>query len=106
MKQFHNQFPLIEINLLDGNYHEIKEWIAIGAANFGFVNLPTVEALEVVPLQKDRMVCIMSSSHPLRRQSTIRIEQIIDEPFIMPIAGCDTDVKRIFTQNKLIPKIK
>ncbi|NOU91393.1 LysR family transcriptional regulator [Paenibacillus sp. LMG 31460] len=106
MKLFQNQFPHIEMKLLDGNYFEIEEWIANGTADFGFVNMPTLQAFDVVPLQKDRMVCIMCSNHPLARQSTIRIEQMIDEPFIMPVAGCDTDVKRIFTQNKLIPKIK
>ncbi len=106
LKQFENQFPNIEMKLLDGNFSDIEKWIASGNADFGFVNLPTLEAFDVVPLQKDRMVCIMCSNHPLSRQSTIRIEQMIDEPFIMPIAGCDTDVKRIFTQNKLIPKIK
>ncbi|NOU71256.1 LysR family transcriptional regulator [Paenibacillus sp. LMG 31458] len=106
MKLFQNQFPHIEMKLLDGNYLEIEEWIANGTADFGFVNMPTLQAFDVVPLQKDRMVCIMCSNHPLAGQSTIRIEQMIDEPFIMPVAGCDTDVKRIFTQNKLIPKIK
>ncbi|WP_340010624.1 LysR substrate-binding domain-containing protein [Paenibacillus sp. FSL H7-0690] len=106
IKQFQNQFPHIEIKLLDGNYSEIEEWIADGTADLGFVNLPTRDAFHVLPLQKDRMVCIMWQNHPLERQSTIRLEQLIDEPFIMPIAGCDTDVKRIFSQNKLTPTIK
>ncbi|MFE5319334.1 LysR family transcriptional regulator [Paenibacillus sp. NPDC056579] len=106
LKMFQNQFPQIEIKLLDGNYHEIEEWIASGTADFGFVNLPTLEAFDVEPLYQDRMMCIVGSQHPLCRQSTIRLEQVITEPFIMPVAGCDTDVMRIFTQNKVKPTIK
>jgi len=106
MKQFQELFPHIEIKLLDGNYIEIEGWITSGIADLGFVNLPTLETFDVVPLHKDRMVCIICSNHPLSSQASIRIEQLIDEPFIMPVAGCDTDVLRIFTHNKLIPKVK
>ncbi|WP_043922440.1 LysR family transcriptional regulator [Paenibacillus terrae] len=104
--QFNEQFPLIELKLLDGNYHEIEEWIASGEADFGFVNLPTLDVLEVLPLKKERMLCVLPSNHMLREQTAIRVDQLLDEPFIMPASGCDTDVRRIFSQHKLAPKIK
>lgn len=50
--KFNEQFPLIELKLLDGNYHEIEHWIASGEADFGFVNLPALDVLEVLPLKK------------------------------------------------------
>ncbi|WP_199614129.1 LysR family transcriptional regulator [Paenibacillus alkalitolerans] len=106
LKQFNVAFPFIEVKLLDGNYQEIENWIATGAIDFGFVNLPTHNALEKVSLKQDRMLCILPPDHVLRGQSTIRLEHIIDEPFIMPISGCDTDVRRILSENKLSPKVK
>ncbi|MGX4588381.1 LysR family transcriptional regulator [Paenibacillus chitinolyticus] len=106
LKEYHDQFPLIETKILNGNYREIENWIVSGAVDIGFVNLPTQEGLDVIQLKKDRMLCIMPSNHPLREQSTILLEQIIDSPFIMPVAGCDTDLRRIFSQHKLSPKIK
>ncbi|WP_225999487.1 LysR family transcriptional regulator [Paenibacillus sp. BJ-4] len=104
--KFNEQFPLIELKLLDGNYHEIENWIASGEADFGFVNLPTLDVLEVLPLKKERMLCVLPSNHMLREQTTIRVDQLLDENFIMPASGCDTDVWRIFNQHKLAPKIK
>ncbi|WP_152381451.1 LysR family transcriptional regulator [Paenibacillus brasilensis] len=104
--KFNEQFPLIELKLLDGNYHEIENWIASGEADFGFVNLPTLDVLEVLPLKKERMLCVLPSNHMLREQTTIRVDQLLDEPFIMPASGCDTDVWRIFSQHKLAPTIK
>ncbi|WP_018755430.1 LysR family transcriptional regulator [Paenibacillus terrigena] len=107
IKQFHELFPLIDIKLFDGNYHEIEASIATGISDFGFVNLPTTDtSLEVIPLQQDQMQCVLPIDHPLCNESSIRIDQIKDEPFIMPIAGCDNDIKRIFTQNHINPTIK
>lgn len=106
LKEYHDQFPLIETKILDGNYQEIENWITSGAVDIGFVNLPTKEGMDVIQLKKDRMLCILPPNHSLGEQSTIRLEQIIDLPFIMPVSGCDTDLRRIFSQHKLSPKIK
>ncbi|MFK4301635.1 DNA-binding transcriptional LysR family regulator [Paenibacillus sp. RC254] len=106
IQKFNEHFPLIELKLLDGNYHNIENWIASGEADFGFVNLPALDVLEVLPLKKERMLCVLPSNHMLREQTTIRVDQLLDESFIMPASGCDTDVRRIFSQHKLAPKIK
>ncbi|WP_152393847.1 LysR family transcriptional regulator [Paenibacillus guangzhouensis] len=107
LKQFQEQFPLIDIKLVDGSYVEIEESVLAGISDLGFVNLPTTNPiLEVIPLHQDRMMCVLPKDHPLHHQSTIRINQIRDEPFIMPIAGCDNDIKRIFNQHNIVPSIK
>ncbi|WP_435165660.1 LysR family transcriptional regulator [Paenibacillus glycanilyticus] len=106
MKQFQNLYPQIEVKLLDGNYDEIEEWIANGSADFGFVNLPARKAFDVVPLHQDRMMCVMNAGHPFSHRKAVSLELIMEEPFIMPVAGCDTDVQRIFSQNKCKPQIK
>lgn len=106
LKEYNEQFPLIDSKILDGNYREIEKWIVNGTVDIGFVNLPTQEGLEAIQLKKDRMLCIMPTNHPLSGQSTIRIDQIINSPFIMPTTGCDADLKRIFSQYKLSPRIK
>ncbi|RUS48887.1 LysR family transcriptional regulator [Cohnella sp. AR92] len=106
LKEYHDRFPLIETKILDGNYREIERWIATGAVDIGFVNLPVQEGLEAILLRRDRMLCILPADHPLGGQSTIRIDQIINSPFIMPTTGCDADLRRIFSQYKLSPNIK
>ncbi|WP_149094136.1 LysR family transcriptional regulator [Paenibacillus terrae] len=106
IKKFNEQFPLIEMKLLDGNYHEIESWLVSGEADFGFVNLPTLDTLEALPLKEERMLCLLPSNHILGEQAAIRVDQLIDEPFIMPVAGCDTDVRNIFSQHNISPKIK
>ena len=106
LKEYHRQYPLIETKLMDGNYQEIEKWIAGGEVDVGFVNLPVQDGLDTLPLRRDRMLCILPSDHELREQSAIRMEQITELPFIMPVPGCDTDVRRIFEDQRLSPRIQ
>lgn len=101
--QFNNQYPLID---MDGSYQEIEASIANGGSEIGFVNLLAADGLETIPLHKDRMVCLLYAEHPLGRQPEIRLNQLKDEPFIMPVAGCDNDVRRIFSEGGFMPNIK
>jgi DNA-binding transcriptional LysR family regulator len=104
--QFHSYHPTIEIELLDGNYDEIENWIANGTVDFGFVSLPTTKLYEIIPLKRDRMLCILPAKYPLQYQKTILLDDIKDEPFIMPKWGSVDDVKRILHQSKVKLKVK
>lgn len=106
LKRFQDHHPAIEIKLSEGYYDEIEHWILSGAVDFGFVSLPTIEALDAIPLKKDRMHVIVSEEHPLYRQEKVHLEELADETFIMPKAGCDNDIQRIFRPHKLQPRIK
>lgn len=106
MQQFQEQYPHIDIQLLDGNYDEIENWIVEGHADLGFVNLPVFSTLQSISLYQDQMLCVLPAHHPLHQYDYIELEQIVDEPFVMPVAGCDTDVQMIWDQAHMTPTIK
>lgn len=106
MKQFKQSFPLIEIKLFEGNYDDIEQWIVNGAVDFGFLSLPTSKAFEVIPLKKDKMLCILPDTHPLHQQDKIYFEQIKNEMFIMPKSNIDKDVRKILKNNNVTPEIQ
>lgn len=106
LKQFHSQYPLIEISLQDGSYQEIEDSLANGGSDIGFVNLPAAEGLETIALHKDRMVCVLEAGHPLSQLTEMEIGQLKDEPFIMPAEGCDNDVRRICAESRFAPNIR
>lgn len=106
LKQFQDQYPAIEIKLLEGYYDEIEDWIVSGAVDFGFVSLPTAETLETVPLHRDRMMVVVSDGHPLCQHEAVRTSDLQQEIFIMPKPGCDNDIQRIFKQARLVPRVK
>jgi len=106
IKQFQHLHPSIEIKLLEGNYTDIDQWILNGSVDFGFVSLPTSSPFDIIPLKKDRMLCILPKDHALCGQPKVRWQEIIDEPFIMPKVGCDNDVRRILKEQGITPNIK
>lgn len=106
LHRFQQKYPQIEIRLLDGHYHDIERWIADGTADFGFVNLPSSHGLETRMLIQDRMMCVMPADHKHSVKSTISLEDIADESFIMPAKGCDTDVRAWFDGQAAVPRVR
>lgn len=106
LKQFQDQYPAIEIKLLEGYYDEIESWIATGAVDLGFVSLPTTETLEAAALHQDRMMVIVTEDHPFSSNESVPISELAKETFIMPKTGCDNDIQRIFRKARFVPRVK
>lgn len=106
INEFQRDYPHITLELFEGNYKEIENWLAAGEIDCGFVTIPSNEAFHVRPLKKDPMVCILSKNHPFADQEYILFKQIEAEPFIMQKVGCDNDVRRIFQQYNIQPQVK
>ncbi len=106
LKQFQDQYPAIEIKLLEGYYDDIESWIVSGAVDMGFVSLPTSETLEAAMLHQDRMMVIVTDDHPVSLKESVPISQLQQETFIMPKTGCDNDIQRIFRKARFAPKVK
>ncbi|MCM2534696.1 LysR family transcriptional regulator [Neobacillus pocheonensis] len=106
MKKFNEYHPSIEIKLMEGDYDDVEHWISNGLVDFGFVSLPTSQHFEVIPLKKDRMLCILSDEHPLAEQNKISFEMIKEEPLIKSKKGSDNDLIRILKENNVTSNIK
>lgn len=106
IKEFQIKHPTLEINLLEGDYDDVDRWIASGTVDFGFVTLSSAKSFDIIPLVKDKILCILPSDHPLRQQNSISFAQIQEEPFIMPKWGINDDIRRILRNNNISPKIK
>jgi DNA-binding transcriptional LysR family regulator len=106
IKQFENEHPGIDVKLFEGDYSTIEQSILNGVIDCGFLTLPVPKPLEVLPLKKDKMLCIISDQHPLHKLDRISFKQIEREPLIMPKEGWDNEVSQIFRENKIKPNVK
>lgn len=106
LSNFSEQYPSIEIKLLEGDYDEIEHWISNGNVDFGFVSLPTSHLFEAISLKKDRMLCLVSDEHPLAAKNEVSLEMLKEEQFIMPKKGSDNDLRRLLKENNVTPKIR
>lgn len=106
IKVFKEKYPNITVDFFEGGYETIKNWLAQGIIDIGFVTLPSDRNFDTIPLIQDDIVVLLPQKHPLSHQSVIQLEQIASEPFIMPKDGCDLVVKMMFKAKKLKPDIQ
>lgn len=99
LKQFRLRHPGIEIKLWEGDYAEIEAWLAGGAIDLGFLSLSESMSYETIPLQKDRMMCILPLGHPLADETSVSFELLLEQPFILPRWGGDNEIERLIRQH-------
>ncbi len=105
IKQMQVKYPYIHIELKEGNYQEIEKWLLNGIIDCGFLNVDHSNFFDVIPLKKDRLLCVVSKGSKLYDHSIVYFRDLEDEPFIMPAYGGDHDVKRMLKENQVKPKI-
>lgn len=94
---FQKLHPLMEFELLSGNHDEITSWIMQGKIDCGFLTTPTPDNLHFLPLKKDPMLALLPLRHPLSNRETIPLEELLGEPFVIPVKGADNDIRAVFT---------
>lgn len=102
---FKSRYKGIELDLHEGSYSKITEWVENGVIDIGFVSLP-IKGLETIPLLKDKLVVLIPNGHQFQEYTSLNIEQLSKEPFIMPKAGCEVLIKERFQSYGLKPNIQ
>ncbi|MBT2288512.1 LysR family transcriptional regulator [Paenibacillus albidus] len=107
ISKFHKKHPNIYFTFFEGTYGEIMEWFETGVIDIGIVVQQYMNTnLNVLPLIKDKMVVAFPEGHRFEKYNTIDIQELQDEPFIMPKGVYRTHVDEIFSQAKIKPCIR
>ena len=71
LKEFQRDYPNVEFKLLNGDYHDVNEWLSDGSVDIGFVALPCELKCETITLMEDRLLAILPKdsryAHDARR---------------------------------------
>ncbi|MGE5702579.1 MAG: LysR family transcriptional regulator [Clostridia bacterium] len=105
IRSFQTKFPHIELVFCEGSYGQITQWLQTGEVDVGFVILPAA-GLDATPLIDDQLLAVVEEKHPLSRQKSVSVEQLAEEPFILPLSGCERLVQEAFRQSGLSPQIR
>ncbi|MXQ53101.1 LysR family transcriptional regulator [Shimazuella alba] len=105
--KFQKKHPHIEFTFFEGTYEEIVEWLETGVIDIGFVvQQDKKRNLNKVPLIKDKMVVAFPVDHKFEGKKTISIQELKNEPFIMPKGMYQTHVNEIFNQANIKPLVR
>ena len=59
LKEFQRDYPQVSFRLLNGDYHDVNEWLSDGSVDIGFVALPCEAGSECIALMEDRLLAIL-----------------------------------------------
>ena len=93
------------VEILDGNYDEIRTWIRHGQVDCGFLSGIVADELDFYPLWEDPLYAVLPENHPLAEKSRISLEELFQYPMIIETPGCDNDIQHLLKKSQLQPKI-
>ncbi|GLC89893.1 LysR family transcriptional regulator [Lysinibacillus piscis] len=102
---FEQHYPVLQIELREGDYDQIEQWIQTGVVDIGFLVGPHSKHLQFEAVFDDELLCIMAKDHPLVAQQQLQLEQLRNERWIMPRRTIDRDVARLLSKHKIRPNI-
>lgn len=105
IKYFNEHYKDVEIEILDGNYNEIREWIEKGQVDCGFLSEIAADGLSFHPLLKDPIYVVVPKQHPLARKDSVPLEEALAYPLIVETPGCDSDIQSIMNMSVCRPNI-
>ena len=102
---FKENYPKVKIEILDGNYDEIREWIIRGQVDCGFLSSIVADDLKFYPLWDDPLCAVFPEGHPLAAQPSVTLPQLFQYPLIIETPGCDNDIQHLMLKCPVKPNI-
>lgn len=99
-------YPLIEYEMLLGDYNEIENWIDQSRVDCGFLRLPTLSKFDTIPLKQDEFKVVLPLGHPLAKNDAIAIEELNGKPFLLLEHGGKTEVSDLLEAYNVQPDIR
>ena len=104
--RFQADFPKVDFRLLNGDYHDVEQWLTDGSIDVGFVNLPCGVKCETIPLMEDRLLAILPKSSRFASYPKFPLVECETEPFISLLQSSDHDARRALDAAGVKPNVR
>lgn len=106
LKEFQTDYPKVEISLLNGDYHDVEQWLSDGSIDIGFVNVPCALGCECVTLAQDRMLAVLPKDSPYGSYRRFPLTECENVPFISLLESSDHDARRALDAAGVKPNVR
>ena len=104
LRPFHEKYPNIGIQLFNGEYNEISDWLRRGMIDCGFLALPTSNNFETTYLFQDSLVAVLPPEHPMVHQPCYPVSRLPFESFVKLKELQDYEINRFLDHLATCPK--
>lgn len=106
LKKFQQDYPKVEFRLLNGDYHDVEQWLSDGSIDIGFINLPCSVDCEYITLMEDRLLAILPEDSKFRSYPKFPLIECETEPFISLLQSSDHDARRALEAAGVTPNVR
>ena len=99
IRDFEQDYPQIEIRLMEGIRQEVTRWLDEKKADIGFLSYQEPMPYEWTPLDYDEMLAVLPKDHLYASKESYPLINCETDSFIMPALGRDDDVVSLFERN-------
>lgn len=106
LKLFQQDYPNVEFRLLNGDYHDVEQWLSDGSVDIGFINLPCQLDCEYITLMEDKLLAILPTNSRFASYPRFPLTECETEPFISLLESSDHDARRALEAAGVKPNVR
>jgi DNA-binding transcriptional LysR family regulator len=95
---FRRNYPDVELEIVDGNYVDIKHWLRHGRIDAGFLAGQVEDSFIFHGLIRDPLLVVMSQDHPLAQKEVVTLDDVVSYPIILQPEGYNIDMRAILNK--------
>lgn len=104
--KFQQDYPGIDIDLMEGGTDDIVSWVENNVVDFGFLSKRHTKSLEWISLYDDPLMAILPKDHPAPSGEPFPISEMFGKSFIISAVGTDYDVHHALKETGIKPSIR
>ena len=99
--EYRVKYPGVEIEIDQGTYDDVIEWIKTGVVDLGFLSTESTRDLAVRPLYRDRLMCVAPRGFKTKTPGVIMPEEMRAETFVVQGDATDADVQAFLAKYRI-----
>ena len=106
LKEFQHDYPKVDFKLLNGDYHDVEQWLSDGSVDVGFVAMPSAVGCECIALMEDRLLAILPKHSRYESYPKFPLIECEHEPFISLLESSAHDARRALEAAGVTPNVR
>ena len=102
LHSFKKEYTEIEIEVFQGTYDDVADWIKTGVVDLGFLSLSSAGDIPIEPLYRDPLLCVLPKGMEKNDSSEyMKVEDMQHMSFVTQRESTDADIQNFLRENNL-----
>ncbi len=104
VKRFQENFPGIRIEIYQGTYADLVEWLRNGTVDLCIMSGVDAEGFDYTPLYHDRLLCVVPKGFQTIHPDYITFKEMRSQRFVTQWQSCDGDAQQVLVTHGIEPQ--